>query len=306
MSIQVLSRDPETGAIRIQKNGGGALRLAVFTDLHFDGFDPVGMLQTKHWLRCQTEALRPDLIAVLGDTALCPYNRGRTQRFAALMESLGVPWTAVLGNHEGEGKRVLTRRDTVACYQTSARFLGYAELPGVTGYGNQMLEIVGPDGRPMQRLWFMDSGGGRQGHSYVQKDQTDWLRRTAADGTVPGMVFLHVPLHQYQAAYEALARGEAELIRGQWRESVCLGGGPDQSDALVEAARAAGVWAFVCGHDHSNDFDLFYQGMHYIYTQSGGYSRLCYDARSRGVRGCTVYEIETDGRVTVRQNRNPK
>ena len=302
---RVLPQAAETGVFQLQMPTGVPLRLAVFTDLHFDGYAPLGTLRAKLRLRVNVRALRPDLLAVLGDTALCPYNKGRTRAFVRLMDSFGLPWTAVLGNHEGEGPRDVPRRDVVALYKQSPRYLGNVELPGVTGYGNQAIAVLDADGAPAQMLYFLDSGGGKTGHDYIQQDQLDWLARAAGEYPgVPGMIFLHIPTWQYKDAYEALETGGAALLRGDLREAVCTAGAREQSDALVALAKELGVWAFVCGHDHANNFDISCQGMRYIYAQSGGYSLLCYDQRSKGVQGCTVFVIHPDGSVDVEQNFN--
>ena len=302
---KLLAHDEETGVFELQMKPGGPLRLAVFTDLHLDGLDPLGMLQTTHWLRKNVKALRPDMIAVLGDTVLCPLNHLRTRCFVKLMDSFGLPWTAVLGNHEGEAALDLQRRDVLRYYKESGLFLGEVGLPGVTGYGNQAVAVRNDAGECAQLLYFLDSGGGKKGHSYIQPDQLSWLGRAGAPyAGAPGMIFMHIPAYQYRAAYEALQSGQAQLLRGGLREGVCTEGTPEQSEALVARAKELGVWAFVCGHDHANDFDISYQGMRYIYAQSGGYSRACYDGRSRGVRGCTVFVILPDGSVESEQNFN--
>ena len=277
-------------------------RLVAFTDLHFDMFDPIAAVRAKRDMRRFAAKLEPDMLAVLGDTALNPFNKGRTRSFVKLMHSFGIPWTAVLGNHEGEQDFEVPRREVVEMYKKSDRFLGNVDLPGVSGHGNQAIAIINEDGTPAQLLYFLDSGGGR-GHNYIQEDQLAWMRRVSAlyPGT-PGMIFLHVPPFQYQDAYEALQTGEAELLHDAWRERVCTMGSREQSEALVACAQELGVQAFVCGHDHSNNFDISYRGIRYIYTQSGGYSWICFDKRSKDARGCSVYVIHPDGRMELEQN----
>ncbi|MDR2753605.1 MAG: metallophosphoesterase [Oscillospiraceae bacterium] len=277
-------------------------RLAVFTDLHIDGLDLPGTWKAKQHLRQHVRALQPGLAVVLGDTALCWGNHLRTRGFVRMMDALATPWTAVLGNHEGESRLEVSRRNVLRAYQASRHFLGNCELPGVAGYGNQCI-VLSHQSRPVQLLFFLDSGG-KGGHDYVQPSQLDWMTRTAAryPGT-PGMVFLHVPPWQFKAAQEALHTGTAQLLDGALRESVCTAGTQAQSDALVATCKTLGVWAIVAGHDHANDFDIAWQGMRYIYAQSGGYSRICYDARSQGVRGCTVFVFDNHGVVQIRRLR---
>jgi len=302
---EILPRKEGTGAFEVRKQGGGPLRVALFTDLHFNGFAPCSAAVTMRLMRKNVEKLRPGLVAVLGDTAILPDNRGRTRAFVRCMDALGLPWTAVLGNHEGERDGDLPRREVIEYYKASGRFLGDMELPGVTGYGNLAIAVMGDGGKAAQLLYFLDSGGGRRGHDHIQPDQLDWMARTAATYPgAPGMVFLHVPPRAYQAAYEAYRRGGATLLRGARHEEICTGGTQEQSDALLARARELGVWAFVCGHDHLNNFDLLWEGKRYIYAQASGYSLRVYGILPYRVRGCTTLDIHPGGRVELAQHFN--
>ena len=295
----------EPGVFELQMKPNQPLRLALFTDLHFNGEDPVCAALTKFYMRRNVKKRKPDLAAVLGDVAIKPDNRARTRDFVRTMDSFGIPWTAVLGNHEGEHDRDLPRREVIEYYKESPRFLGETELPGVTGNGNQAIAVMNGDGRAVQLLYFLDSGGGGGQHSFVQPDQLDWMARVAAryPGT-PGIVFLHVPLRQYQSAYEAYRQGEAVLLHGAKHEKVCPAGTTEQSDALLACARELGVWAFVCGHDHYNSFDILWQGMRYIYAQGSGYSLRVYGIPPWRVRGCTALDIHPDGQTELTQRLN--
>ena len=293
------------GLFELRMPSDAPLRLALFTDLHFNGFAPCSAALTKYFMRRNIKKLKPGLVAVLGDIAIRPDNRGRTRAFVRCMDSFGIPWTAVLGNHEGEDDRDLPRREVIEYYGASGHFLGVTQLHGVTGYGNQAIAIMNSDGKPAQLLYFLDSGGGRKGHSYIQPDQLDWMGRMAEKyPNTPGMVFLHIPTRQYQAAYEAYQGGEAALLHGAWHEKICTAGTDAQSEALLARARELGVRAFVCGHDHYNHFDILWQGMRYIYAQAGGYSLRVFGVPLHRVRGCTALDIHPDGHVELKQNFN--
>ncbi|MCL2495534.1 MAG: metallophosphoesterase [Oscillospiraceae bacterium] len=292
----------DMGIFELRMSGGGPLRLALFTDLHYNGEAPLSAALTNFFMRRNVRRLEPDLVAVLGDTAIVPDNRKRTRAFVNTMDGMGVPWTAVLGNHEGEHERDLPRREVIEYYQESERFLGNAELPGVTGSGNQAIAVINEEGKAAQLLYFLDSGGGRRGHGHIQPDQLDWLARAASKyPDTPGVVFFHVPIQQYQDALEAWEKGEAQLLHGASHEKICPGGTRAQGGALLERARALGIWAIVCGHDHYNSFDILWRGMRYVYAQGSGYSFRVYGIPLHRVRGCTALDIFPDGRVEVGQ-----
>ena len=295
----------KNGVFELHIKENRPLRLALFTDLHYNGVAPFSAALTNHLMRKNVRRLKPDLVAVLGDTAIKPDNRERTRAFTRAMDGFGIPWTAVLGNHEGEDDRDLPRREVIEYYKVSDRFLGNVELPGVTGYGNQAIAIINKDGSAAQLLYFLDSGGGRKGHGHIQPDQLDWMARVASNyPNASGMIFLHVPIQQYQDAYEAYQRGEAELLHGALHEKICPGGTREQGEALLNRAEELGVWAIVCGHDHYNSFDISWRGMRYIYAQGSGYSLRVYGIPPWRVRGCTTLDIYPDGRAELRQHRN--
>ncbi|MDR3313025.1 MAG: metallophosphoesterase [Oscillospiraceae bacterium] len=299
MSDLKITQDAD-GTFLLQKQGD-AFRLALFTDLHIDMFDRVGAALTRRQLRAHVRNLKPDLVALLGDSALNPYNKGRTRRMVKLLDQLGVPWTAVLGNHEGDHALAVPRDQVIGYYKASRHFYGNDALPGVSGWGNQCFRVE-LSGKPVQLLCFLDSGGGRCNDG-IQPDQLDFFTR-AASPPLPAMLFFHVPPPQYQTALAAVETGQAKLVRGKRREPICTGGSEAQGEALIAAAKAGGAWAMVCGHDHSNDFDILYDGLHYVYAQSGGFSFKCYDKRSIGVRGCTNVVIQKDGEATLEQHHN--
>ena len=293
------------GIFELHMRDGGPFRLALFTDLHYNGAAPFSAALTNFYMRRNIQKLEPGFIAVLGDTAIKPDNRERTRAFVRVMDSFDIPWTAVLGNHEGEHDQDLPRREVIEYYGESPRFLGNVELPGVTGYGNQAIAIINENNQAAQLLYFLDSGGGRKGHGHVQPDQLDWMARAASlyPGT-PGMVFLHVPIQQYQDAYEAHLKGEAQLLHGALHEKICPGGTREQGEALLARAKALDIWAIICGHDHYNSFDIAWQGMRYIYAQGSGYSLRVYGVPLWRVRGCTAIDIHPDGRAQLTQHFN--
>jgi len=295
----------KNGVFEIPMKEDGPLRLALFTDLHYNGVAPCSAALTNRLMRKNVRRLKPDLVAVLGDTAIKPDNRARTRAFVRTMDGFGIPWTAVLGNHEGEDDQDLPRREVIEYYGESGNFLGNVELPGVTGYGNQAIAIMNENGGAAQLLYFLDSGGGRKGHGHIQPDQLDWMAHVASNyPDTPGVVLFHVPIQQYQDAYEAYQKGEAELLHGALHEKICPGGTREQGEALLKRAEELGAWAIVCGHDHYNSFDISWRGMRYIYAQGSGYSLRVYGIPPWRVRGCTALDIYPGGRVEVTQHRN--
>ena len=105
-----------------------------FTDLHFDGLN--GRIQdTYKWLCYNIEKEKPDMVIILGDTALCWGNRGRAKEVAEIMKAYGVYWSLVLGNHEGESHFELSRKGFMKLMSSYDNCLAAVSIDGVNGYG---------------------------------------------------------------------------------------------------------------------------------------------------------------------------
>lgn len=223
------------------------LKVLQLTDIHIGG----GWLSTRKdsmALSCvasMVTAEKPDLVVVTGDVAYpMPFqsgtfnNRPPAKIFANLMETLGVYWIPVFGNHDTESFS-FHNRDEIGDFYESGEFehclfrKGSEELAGC---GNSVITVRNGDGIATQSLFFIDS------HSYtdhdylgmlwkydnIHQDQVDWYRDTltglvernidlisrlyraepAAErealekyGKGNSLLFFHIPLREYRDAW---------------------------------------------------------------------------------------------------------
>lgn len=327
-NVVLLSSDEKNGVFNIaKKNPDGSydpdFKILGFTDIHIDGLN-LRIKDTYNWIRYNIEKQKPDLVAFLGDSALCYFNKKRTQDIADIMDAYGIYWTIVLGNHEGEDKMELSREKTMKLYSGSEKCLVSVSIDGVNGFGNQIINIMSSDTKIAQSLYFMDSGGDKinSATKYIQKSQVDWYERTLTStlenyGDVKSMIFMHIPIHKYLDAWNAVETGEAQLLWGEKHERVCCSDSDEKDNFLFQKAKELGsTWAFVSGHDHVNDFAVLYDGIQFIYNQPSGYS--CYDMYSKfkdsdpsiteesRIQGATVYNVHADGTVEIERIINAK
>lgn len=323
--VVLLSSDMTNGVFNIaKKNPDGSFsddfKILGFTDLHFDGLNE-RIQDTYKWMCYNIEKEKPDMVVILGDTALCYGNRTRTKEVAEIMKAYGVYWSIVLGNHEGESRLELSRRNTMALYASYENCLVAVSVKGVHGFGNTVVNIMSSEKEIAQSLYFMDSGG-ENNIKHIQPSQVEWYERTlkatlAKDPDTKSMIFMHIPIYKYKEACEKVNNGELRFIWGEQHESVCSGKSDEEDSFIFQKALELGsTKLFSSGHDHLNDFGLDYQGIRLMYNQPSGYS--CYDRYSTTlkrdptvteeirIQGCTVYTIHNDKTVSVesKMNRN--
>ena len=106
----------------------------------------------------------------------------------------GIPWAAVLGNHDQEGN---LSREGVMSYITSMDYTVARVNPGsdgcasaIDGFGNYVLEIFGAEGSPQEdksvmNLYLVDSGDYSrlqpriEGYGWIHETQSTWVKQVA-------------------------------------------------------------------------------------------------------------------------------
>ncbi len=240
---------------------------------------------------------RPDLVVLNGDSVHSP---ARTLeglgKITAPMAERGIPWAPTLGNHDDEGDA--TRDEIAACLESLPLSLmerGPAELGA---RGNYALDVLshGSD-QPSARLYFLDAGSYSPlkprvgGYAWITREQIRWFESASRGRTVPSLVFLHIPLPEFLAAWE---RGVAV---GQKNETVCA---PEINSGFFAAmVEHGGVLGAFAGHDHDNDFAASLRGISLCYGRSLGLDT--YGNLPRGARVIELTEGAADFESWIRE-----
>lgn len=112
--------------------------------------------------------------------------------FAPAIESK-IPWAAVLGNHDQEGK---LSREAVMSYIVGMDYTVSRVTPSgddgcraLDGFGNYILNIFGPAGSPLENksvmnLYLVDSGDYSNltqipGYGWIHETQATWIRKSS-------------------------------------------------------------------------------------------------------------------------------
>lgn len=263
------------------------------------------------------ELVKPDLITLSGDNA---WGAQAYLELIDMMESYGVPWAPVMGNHDGQG----CPNEFWCAYKLShAKNCVFKFGPKDMGYGNYIINIT-QNGEIIHTLFMMDT------HSDIEKDningpasdsnydhlwpeQFEWYS-WALDGiaaqagkTVESTVIFHIPLYEYKTAWETATGGadwesdhDAPFV-GEYAQTSFgvrheFGGWPIQSNGFFDLIKEKGSTAnVVCGHDHVCDYSILYEGVRLTYALKDGPG--CYWEPE--LNGGTTITIGADGHASV-------
>lgn len=204
----------------------------------------------------------------------------------------------------------------------------------IAGCGNSIIKVKNSKGIVTQALVTLDSHSYTNGdalgvlwkYDNIHQDQVDWFVKgmkkidaenknidaTAKD--VKSLAFFHIPLVEYRDAYKEYyengqkdtehvkyeygSMGETMKKNSEGVETFGVFCGMAQ-DNFFEQGAENGLQGVFCGHDHYNNFSLFYtkngQTVRLTYGKSIDY--LAYPSiwKERSQRGCTMITVDTDG-----------
>lgn len=303
------------------------------TDLHVDRdnnlINKCFSMLVKH-----LEDVKPDLLILTGDIIVTDYQQIDCVQFARLMEEMGIYWTFVFGNHEARAEKEFHKffmLKNLTRYEHCLSQFGPSEL---FGYGNFFVNIMKDEKTVLKSFAFFDSGRDTtaehlkengfpvdvNGYDFIKKSQIEWYRNHILQlkkeyGEAKSMLFMHIPVPEYKYVMDfdenakplpvGIPTGKAEIVSGVMHEGV---GCSPHNSGLFDAAKELGAEAFFSGHDHNNDFDAIYEGVHLVYVQFGGYEQYHLDKfgvpEKEWLQGVTVMNIKNDGKFELNKRFN--
>lgn len=309
------ARTPE-----LRFNDGGKFKVLQLTDLHLvGGYDAEAsktLKQVKEFVRDE----KPDLIAVTGDVISQGVKSGYLlDRFLKTIDSLGIPFFIVFGNHDQEQE--LTKA------QMASRITACRNSINVIGENGELADMRVPvkthnGGEDALELYLLDSHTSIDDESpladmhiryeWFTFDQVWWIRnefRKSAEEhgkVLPSAAFFHIPLPEFLEAWERttseyFTHNNVDGVRGEY------GGHSRMNSGMFAAMFEAGsIMAVLCGHDHDSDFIVNHYGISLIYGRCSGndptYHHLLPGARviefREGRREFSTWIREENGKIS--------
>ena len=297
--------------IPLRFSDGGRFRILMVSDIHGGkGYDEK---RTVAALDALIETHKPDLVLLAGDISgpgvihieTADELRAMLDGLTRPMESRGIPWAHVYGNHDDNFG--LSNAEQQPIYESYPHCVSKAGEKSLSGVGNYVLPIYDAAGNTVRfAVYGLDShhslednratygfpentrfyspypnGGGEDG---VHFDQLMWYYETSValeqenGAKVPALMYFHIPLPEH--ALVAQLRDKAAFEGTQLEQVACSVVNPGVFAACLQRGD---VKAIFCGHDHVNDFCGVYGGIRLGYDGFMSY-HACHRNEIRGGR----------------------
>lgn len=207
----------------IQKDPNKDFKILNLTDIQYnDTLDIGNRKYTEETIRTLIEQEKPDLITMTGDQVWAAFQKQSQKDLIELIDSFGIPWAPVFGNHDGEGnadKNWLADR-----YIESKNCLFKKGPNNIGGVGNYIINIMEGD-KIVQSLIMMDSGSWRgydgipeerkMTEKAIDPDTQEWIMND--DGSVK--------IDAFGTGYEFLAESQIEWYKWAIKGAQKVNGG---------------------------------------------------------------------------------
>lgn len=280
----------ETAAATLKKTPGKDFKILQISDTQLFTSKKENQ-ETMDLVKRLVEEQKPDLVITAGDNISGFFTKFLIKDFIEGMESLGVPWAPVFGNHDGEGQTDLAWQGEQ--FEQAENCLYKPGPSNVSGQGNYIINIE-ENGRIIESLILMDSHNkyeyekGVKGYAYIQQDQINWYEwavkgvselaygafQPVEEKVVPSLTFFHIALPEFHTALEpyldenGLGKVPTELGSGEIRERICC---PPYNSGFFSVMKELGSTTDVfVGHDHANDAIVTYEGIRMVYGVKTG------------------------------------
>lgn len=266
--------------------------------------------ETRKLIKEMVEKHNPDLITLSGDNA---WGTMAYIELIRLVDSFGIPWAPVMGNHDGE--RVISEF-WAAYLLLNAENCLFEFGPEGMGYGNYIINIT-ENGRIIHTLFMVDTHNGAEfvnengetvsGYDHLWDNQIEWYK-WAVEGveeiegrTVESTVIMHIPVYEYKEAWAMFSSEETGTIdpafdpvaTGSNNEGVCSP--PVRTEFFKVCKELGSTKNILCGHDHINNSQIYYEGIRLNYALKTGYGAYYTD----DLMGATTITINSNGNANV-------
>lgn len=259
-------------------------KIVQFTDVHFQPENPKSDIALER-MNEVLDAEKPDLVIFTGDAIYAKPGLEAMRKVLEPTVSHKIPFAVTFGNHDDE--QGASRAELYDLLKTIPYNLTASEN-GLSGVTNYILPVKSADGtNDAAALYCMDSHSyssvkGIGGYDFIKRDQIDWYSKKSAaykakngDTPLPALAFFHIPVPEYNEA----SASEGAIFMGIRKEKACS---PELNSGLFTAMKQAGdVMGIFVGHDHDNDYAVYWKGI-----------LLCY---GRYTGGDTVYNNLSNG-----------
>ena len=278
-SNEIIYTDDDPFVIEMK---GESLKVLQLTDLHLTYGNDYRDRQTFELIKELNDQDDYDLIVISGDMSMSPGGPRLFSKLIDVMESLETPWTFIFGNHENDYH---TYEDFLSIIpETDYLYfkVGPQLLDG--GVGNFHFTFT-KDDHPFYRVYLLDSKAEAKAsedadfeYDYISEGQVEWYRQLVENDLVDSIVFMHIPLVQFNLWTNIVGTFGEDRVYAQGQDTGFF-------DAMVTYGRSKALFV---GHDHLNDFYFILDNIMLAYGRATGYNG--YGTLEKGGRHIEILE----------------
>lgn len=268
----------------------GQFKIVQFADIQ-DG--PSTDPRTLELMNKILDKERPNLVILTGDNVdgkckTASEVRVAITNFSKPMEARRIPWAVIFGNHDAD-HGAMTKEEMMRFYMSFSNNISCIGFETSERVGNYNLLVQGSRlAIPMFNIYMLDSGGSTRhdGYESITEEQKNWYLSTSKNleyiykRKIPALMFIHIPLPEFKAAYE---KGYIDGVRLEAESSPKVN--TNFFKAVVENGDVRGIFA---GHDHINTYTALLNDIKLGYAGNTGYGTYGSTTLQRGAR---VFEI---------------
>jgi len=266
-------------------------RVLQLTDLHL--MDDEKDELTFHLIKKMIERTNPGLIVFTGDQTMSNQGIVSYQRLGKIMDSFGIPFSYIFGNHDTEGGSYQRLNQAIE----SSQQLMFQHGPIELGYSNYAIRLVDKNHKVKHLCIFMDThidamydvnGKSTWGYGTISIKQIEWYKNLIHRYEhISSSLYMHIPLPEVKE----IKQGDTSYV-GDYYETPSVS---PVNYGFFEVIKELKSTKIICyGHDHLNDFMFEKDGIKLAYGRVSGH----YDYAMPGFpKGARLIEIHTDGTV---------
>ena len=254
----------------------------------------------------------PDLIIITGDIVYGEFDDNGTTllSFINKMESYGIPWAPVWGNHDNESKMTAEWQCERLLQAEHCLFA----VGNAVGTGNYNIGLIDGNGKLYRIIYLMYSGGclvnGVRERACFDRSQIDWAinsyKTACGNGNrIPCFLCFHIPPMEFEESlsernlYESRENFHPVKFNGKGGEFGEISENPAapvyfRIKEITDNLKVDGIFF---GHHHTNNCSMVSKdGIRWTYVLKTG----TYDYHDKEKLGGTMAEVFNDGSFEVK------
>lgn len=294
------AQDYVVGTLQYKEN----FKILHLSDIHLGNKDDLD-LHFSFMSKTINEA-NADLIVVTGDVFTFA-DKITVDKVFKFLDSFNTPWTCTFGNHDEQSYYSVTwLTDKLNNFGGNCLFKDYHD-DDVFGDCNFVINLA-EAGVIKQQIYLLDSNRYDfkkfKGYDKIHEDQIAWYERmvnyttTQVGSVVPSLAFFHIPLPEFETAYDEWEKGNPEAKKvdaDRWEKNEGVAAPKTNTgffDKMLELGSTKGVFV---GHDHINTYCIDYKGIYLGYGIKAT-NRIYFN---ENLMGGEIISMDSTNKITI-------